>query len=78
MTNRPCRFKPLAERNGNQPLEITVKRFPALQEVRLISPDTKEITKLQFKKITQDSWAITIPTELVKRYTVIVCDPGKK
>lgn len=78
MTNRPCRFKPLAERNGNQPLEITVKRFPALQEVRLISPDTKEITKLQFKKITQDSWAITVPTELVKRYTVIVCDPGKK
>ena len=78
MTNRPCRFKPLSERNGNQALEITVKRFPALQEVRLLSPDMKEVKKLNFKKLDKDAWSITVPAELVKRYTVIVCDPGKK
>ena len=78
MTNRPCRFKPLSERNGNQPLEITVKRFPALQEVRLISPDMQETQKLKFKQLDKNAWSITVPAELVKRYTVIVCDPGKK
>jgi len=78
MQNRPCRFKALAERNNNLPLIITIRKFAKLQEVRLISPDSSEIVKLDFKPAdTADSWQITVPASLVKRYTVIVCDPGR-
>ena len=78
MQNRPCRFKALAERNNNLPLIITIRKFPKLQEVRLISPDSSETVKLDFKPASAaDSWQITVPASLVKRYTVIVCDPGK-
>ena len=78
MKNRPCRFKPLAERNGGKDLLITVRKFPAMNAVRLLSPDHKTVEKLQFihgKK--PGEWVITVPAQLVKRYTIIVCDPGK-
>ncbi|MBR7145155.1 MAG: beta-galactosidase trimerization domain-containing protein [Lentisphaeria bacterium] len=79
MTNRPCRFKALKERNGGKPLKITVNNFPALQEVRLLSPDNKKVELLKFQPgQTAGQWMITVPAESVKRYTIIVCDPGKK
>ena len=78
MTNRPCRFKALKERNGGKDLKITVNKFPAMKEVRLLSPDNKKVENLKFQpgKIA-GQWVITVPAELVKRYTIIVCDPGK-
>ena len=79
MQARPCRFKALQERNGNKALEITVNKFPVLKEVRLLSPDNKKAEQLKFAPgKTADQWVITVPAELVKRYTIIVCDPGKK
>ena len=79
MQNRPCRFKALQERNGNKPLKITVNKFPVIKEVRLLSPDSEKTKLLKFApgKIN-GQWVITVPAEMVKRYTIIVCDPGKK
>ena len=79
MTNRPCRFKALKERNGGKDLKITVNKFPAMKEVRLLSPDNKKVENLKFQPgKTAGQWVITVPAEQVKRYTIIVCDPGKK
>ena len=78
MKNRPCRFKALKERNNGKDLLITLNKFPALQEVRLLSPDSDKVEKLQFKATQKpQQWLVTVPADLVKRYTVIVCDPGK-
>ena len=53
-------------------------KFPAIKEVRLLSPDNKTVEKLDFTKGKKSGqWIITVPAEQVKRYTVIVCDPGK-
>ena len=79
MQNRPCRFKALAERNGGKALKITIRKFAALQEVRLLSPDNAQAEKLQFQAGAKPGeWVITVPAEKVKRYTIIVCDPLKK
>lgn len=77
-TNQPCRFKPLAERNGSQPVCFTVNNFAQLQKVVLLSPDRAEPLELGFKPADRpNSWQIDVPAKEFGRYTIIVCMPQK-
>jgi len=76
MQKRPCRFKQLAERNGNKDVVITVNNFSGLQSVKLLSPDFPEAKTLEFVPGNRSgSWLITVPAKAFGRYSIIVCTP---
>lgn len=74
--NRPCRFKPLAERNDGQNIIFVVRDFPSLSRVRLLSPDFAEAHEPAFSHSeTEKGFVISVPANAFGRYSILVLEP---
>lgn len=73
--NRPCRFKPFAERTEAPTVDFVLRDLAKINRVYLLSPDFAEPKELKAVRSQADNgFVIKVPTAEFGRYSILVVD----